>query len=183
MFMPHMAVVNEEKFQTVIDAVNLSKYFAIVQSASGHENQNLDSWERYFLKCRDIIDEDKDINKNFCSMLMTSDSKIRELFDKFYTKDDYYKVKDAMIGSGRIGGKACGMLLARSIVEKRLPHLLGKTEPHDSFYIGSHVFYTYLVHNQLWMLRIQQRLDEGYFELSKQLKKGIIDASPQVVSI
>ena len=175
MFMPHMASVKEGMFQTVTDAVNLSKYFAIVQSASGNENQNLDSWERYFLKCRNVTNEDKDITRNFCSMLMTSDPKIRELFDKFYTKEDYYKVKDSMIGSGRIGGKACGMLLARSIVEKRLPHLIGKTEPHDSFYIGSHVFYTYLVHNQLWTLRIQQRLDEGYFELSKQLKRGIMN--------
>ena len=49
------------------------------------------------------------------------------------------------------------MLLARSIVEKCLPDLAERLEPHDSFFIGDHVFYTYLVYNGLWDLHIAQK--------------------------
>ena len=57
-----------------------------------------------------------------------------------------------MIGSGAIGGKACGMLLARKIAETEIPEFRQYGEPHDSFYIGSDVFYTYIVSNGDWRL-------------------------------
>ena len=52
-----------------------------------------------------------------------------------------------MIGSGSVGGKACGMLLARKIIYQELPQYRHRLEPHDSYYIGSDVFYTYIVSN------------------------------------
>lgn len=39
------------------------------------------------------------------------------------------------------------MLLARKIAEECLPEFRDHAEPHDSFFIGSDVFYTYLVNN------------------------------------
>jgi hypothetical protein len=67
-----------------------------------------------------------------------------------------------------IGGKACGMLLARAIIRNREPELSEVLEPHDSFYIGSDLYYTYIVDNGLWDLRIKQRTDEGYFSLAEE---------------
>ncbi len=79
-----------------------------------------------------------------------------------------------MIGTGRIGGKACGMLLARKILARELPGLAGRTEPHDSFFIGDHVFYTFLVYNGLWDLRVAQKSGEGYYALAGELAEGIM---------
>ena len=62
-----------------------------------------------------------------------------------------------MIGSGLIGGKSVGMLLARAILrnsDRRWNDLL---EAHDSFFIGSNVFCSFLVENGCWWLRQKQR--------------------------
>jgi hypothetical protein len=47
-------------------------------------------------------------------------------------------------------------------------------EPHDSFYIGSDVFYTFLVENGWWKLRMEQRKPEGYFNIAAKLKEKIL---------
>ena len=81
-----------------------------------------------------------------------------------------------MVGTGMVGGKTCGMLLARAIIRNLAPDINSVLEPHDSFYVGSDVFYTYIVDNDFWDLRIRQRTEEGYFaladELAKHLKTG-----------
>ena len=82
-----------------------------------------------------------------------------------------------MIGTGSIGGKAVGMLLARKIVTNHLPEMQNRMEPHDSFYIGSDVFYTYLVENGWWKLRLAQRTEEGYFSAARELKQNMLEGS------
>ena len=81
-----------------------------------------------------------------------------------------------MVGSGMVGGKTCGMLLARTIIRNLAPEINRVLEPHDSFYVGSDVFYTYIVDNDFWDLRVRQRTEEGYFalanDLSERLKTG-----------
>ncbi len=79
-----------------------------------------------------------------------------------------------MIGSGAIGGKACGMLLARKIAETEIPEFLEHNEPHDSFYIGSDVYYTYIVSNGDWKLRLRQRTEEGYFGAAEELRQHLL---------
>jgi hypothetical protein len=55
-------------------------------------------------------------------------------------------------------------------------------EPHDSFYIGSDVFYTFIVQNGWWKQRLEQRTDEGYFKAARQLKNKISSGSfPDVI--
>ncbi len=175
MFLPHRADWRRKEFETLTDAVGMSRYYAVVGQFLDGEDQNLDSWERYFQKCqreRDVMDTPKNYER-LCGMMMTKDARVKGMFKKFYRLRDYLKVKDRMVGSGRIGGKSCGMLLARSIVEKRLPDLKGRLEPHDSFFIGDHVFYTYLVHNNLWDLHIAQKEANGYYRLGDELAAGI----------
>ena len=111
-----------------------------------------------------------------CDIMMTRDDKMRQMVKKHFTPADYFAVRDHMIGTGMIGGKACGMLLARAIIRNNEPDISDVLEPHDSFYVGSDVYYTYIVDNGLWDLRIKQRTDAGYFalagEFSDKIKKG-----------
>ena len=82
-------------------------------------------------------------------------------------------LRDRMIGSGAITRYLRVMLLARKIAESEIPEFLSYSEPHDSFYIGSDVFYTYIVSNGCWRLRIRQRTREEYFSAAKELKERL----------
>lgn len=93
---------------------------------------------------------------------------------RYFTPDDYFLLRSRMIGSGAIGGKACGMVLARKICETEIPEFTKHSEPHDSFYIGSDVFYTYIVSNDCWRLRIRQRTKEGYFSAAGELREHLL---------
>ncbi|MHC4205184.1 MAG: PEP/pyruvate-binding domain-containing protein, partial [Planctomycetota bacterium] len=67
------------------------------------------------------------------------------------------------------------MLLANKIIAKE-EHGLGRhLEPHDSFYVGSDVFYTYLVENGCWKLRVEQKTKEGYFKVAAELREEILE--------
>jgi hypothetical protein len=93
-------------------------------------------------------------------------------------------VKSRLVGTGFIGGKAVGMLLARNIL---LAGPAGEEplsfEPHDSFYIGSDVYYTYIVQNGGWKLWMEQKNPEGYFALAPQLQAKLRDGKfPEEIS-
>lgn len=117
--------------------------------------------------------------EKLCKLVIGRDKNILGLALSHFQLEDILEIKEKMIGSGYIGGKAVGMLLARNILQG-WKH---KLEPHDSFYIGSDVFYTYLVQNGWWKLRLEQRTPEGYFSAAGQLKEKIPGGVfPQIVS-
>ena len=109
-------------------------------------------------------------------IMMTRDEKMRRMVKKHFTPEDYFRVRNHMIGTGMIGGKACGMLLSRAIVRNLAPDIEEVLEPHDSFFIGSDVYYTYIVDNGFWDIRIRQREEKEYFSLAEEfaqrLKEG-----------
>ncbi len=109
------------------------------------------------------------------AMLIGSDSRMFRLCDRYFTLKDILAIASREIGTGFIGGKSVGMLLARKILEAdggaRFASCL---EPHDSFYIGSDVFYTYIVQNGWWTLRTRQKTPEGYFKYAAELKEKLL---------
>ena len=108
-------------------------------------------------------------------MLIGGDSRMFRLCDRYFTLKDVLDIASREIGTGFIGGKSVGMLLARKILEieggdRFTPFL----EPHDSFYIGSDVFYTYIVQNGWWNLRTRQKTPEGYYRYAAELKEKLL---------
>lgn len=92
--------------------------------------------------------------------LIGGDARIRELAARVLRLEDLLTVCDRMIGCGRVGGKAAGMLIARAALRQHLPGLSEKMEAHDSFYIGTDVYFTFLVQNGLWWMRQRQKRDQ-----------------------
>lgn len=92
--------------------------------------------------------------------LISVRSEYFEIARKYFTLEDIEKIHDRVVGSGRIGGKAAGMLLARKILERAaeedFPELQGVFLEHDSFFIGSDVFFEFLLDNDLLYLLAQQ---------------------------
>ena len=90
-------------------------------------------------------------------MMLGSQPEFDRLVDRYLSLDDLFQIRDRLIGSGRIGGKAAGMLVARAILSKAEghPELARAMDAHDSFYIGSDVFFTFLVQNNLFRQRLK----------------------------
>ncbi|MBQ9518663.1 MAG: phosphoenolpyruvate synthase, partial [Firmicutes bacterium] len=112
------------------------------------------------------IDITEDCSR-MCNIMMSRDENMRKLIKANFTPEDYFNIRRRMVGTGMIGGKACGMLLARKLIENHAPEIYKKLEPHDSFYIGSDVFYSYIVRNRFWDIRVRQRRPEEYFALAE----------------
>jgi pyruvate, water dikinase len=88
---------------------------------------------------------------------ITRDDRLAELADRYFDLEDILRIRQRILPSGLIGGKAVGMLLARRILNRHSPRWAKVLEPHDSFFIASENFYTYLVQNQVWLLRQKQK--------------------------
>ncbi len=172
MFLPHLYERESGHFRPLLDGVRASRFYQVMnrQQRPGDE-QNTDAWDRFFYLARHLYESGADISEacaRMCNIMMSRDEKMRDMIKKHFGPDDYFYVRDHMIGTGMIGGKACGMLLARKIIENRRPDLYQVLEPHDSFFIGSDVYYSYIVENGYWDLRIRQRSEEEYFSLSEE---------------
>ena len=82
-----------------------------------------------------------------------------------------------MIGTGLIGGKSVGMLLARAILKKTDPRWNELLEAHDSFFIGSDVFYSFLVENGCWWLRQKQSDPKTFLDGVEEARRRILVGS------
>ncbi|HQH29147.1 MAG TPA: PEP/pyruvate-binding domain-containing protein, partial [Oligoflexia bacterium] len=85
-------------------------------------------------------------------MMISHENPVLELAQKYLSLRELLAIRKRMIGTGLIGGKAVGMILARAILKDTSAHWEDVLEPHDSFYVGSDVFYTYLVQNGYWWM-------------------------------
>ena len=178
MFLPHCCKDEREGFVPLVDGIATSRYYSLIQTSSGyHQDQSVDSHDRFFAKAKTDLEEGRfgeDTENMIIESTMTRDPRMHELIKKFFEPKDYFKIRDRMIGSGAIGGKACGMLLARKIVDKQLTGYHQHSEQHDSFYIGSDVFYTYIVSNGCWEIRIRQKTEQGFLEAAEELRQGLL---------
>lgn len=89
-------------------------------------------------------------------------SGIAPLAEKWLSLEDFQAIRQRMIGIGSIGGKALGMLVARSILRTKDPDLSSRLEVHDSFFVGAEVFVTFLVRNGVWWIR--EKIKQGASE-------------------
>jgi len=86
-------------------------------------------------------------------MVITRQTSFLPLARKYFTLPFLVDVLKRLIGSGLIGGKARGILLAQLILKESHPRWSTILESHDSFFIGSDVFYTFVIQNNCWWLR------------------------------
>ena len=178
MFLPHTYNPENGEFRPILDGVKSSRFYQTLGLAQrSAEEQYSDSWDKYFIRTKILREKGIDITKEcsrMCNIMMTRDTKMREMVKKNFTPEDYFAVRDHMVGTGMIGGKSCGMLLARAIIRNKEPDISEVLEPHDSFYVGSDMYYTYIVDKNLWDIRIKQRTADGYFALADEFADRIM---------
>ncbi len=179
MFQPYRLNRVDNSFTVLSDGTEVSHFYSVMnKEATQAQDQNVDSWERFFSKTKLLHQSGVDVSNEcskICNIMLTRDQRMRKLIKQNFKPEDYFEVHSRMVGTGMIGGKACGMLLSRKIVENHRPDIFGRFEPHDSYYIGSDVFYAYIVDNGFWDLRIKQRTEEGYFALAGEFEQKIME--------
>ncbi len=179
MFLPHQR--KEDKCIPITDSVNLAKLLNYISEKSAQSaKRNLDYWDRLFIQAEEFLarkgqkGSEEEFIKKLCSIMISKNKKILSLATKTFSLKELIEIKSRMIGTGFIGGKTVGMLLARNMLSKGISQWQKHAEPHDSFYIGSDIFYSYIVHNRWWKLYVQHKTEEGYFNVAQALKENML---------
>ncbi len=180
MFLPHM--MDQDEFIPIMNSADASNLFSyLTQKAVSTAERNLDYWDRIFMQAKDILDSKQDNSQKnkmieqLSSILIGREKRILSLVKKYFTLEDLIEIKERLIGTGFIGGKSAGMLLARNILRKDTSTKWSEhLELHDSFYIGSDVFYSYIVQNGWWTDFMAHKTKASYFESAEALKKKML---------
>lgn len=129
----------------------------------------LEDYHKGFMQDRDV----QFMVNELIQMSIIRDEPLIQKVRQYFSLNDLVKIGRRMIGTGLIGGKSVGMLLAQAILKSADPQLAEKLEKHDSFYIGSDVFYSYLVINKAWWKRYKIRKSKNFLELSEDARKSL----------
>jgi len=203
MFLPHL--ITADGWEPISRSGDAAKILATaIRRPLNVSSESIAPWDtvyRKLLQNRElyddlptITDETLVLKEALSRMMIGNHKKLIQISERHLALGELLKVRDRLIGSGRIGGKAAGMLLARSVLlsDKGQTDFSQVLEEHDSFYIGSDVFFTFLVNNDLFQRRLEltktgrlsrdefakleQRFLEGNFpeEIIEQFR-GMID--------
>ncbi|HAM32003.1 MAG TPA: pyruvate, phosphate dikinase [Deltaproteobacteria bacterium] len=185
MYLPH--VWDGDAFRPLTESAILSEVLVdLTKRRVDAVPRTLDIWDRKLLRAREVQDEVRlgerlggeaaEIFARLLRMMVTRDERLVALASRWFDLDDLLAIRRRMIGTGLIGGKSVGMLLARAILCKADARWRERLETHDSFYIGSDVFYTFLVRNGCWRARRGQRnaatFMDGAEEAGERIRSG-----------
>jgi hypothetical protein len=188
-YSPTMFMLHEQKEEGLHPATSSSTLSEILSSLP---KPNLDSrvqqagvWSRTFLRAQETLAavgsgkltywEAQDSFSRLLRMIATRDERVIRLAETYFDLSDMVDIMQRMIGTGLIGGKALGMLLARAILRKENSKWETRLETHDSFFVGSDVFYTYLVQNDCWWLRRELKKNTNIkMELVEKARKRML---------
>jgi len=141
-------------------------------------------WNRRCLQAEDVwaavergdrpLEDAQQPLRTLLRMVISRDERMLQLAETYLSLGDLLTVWKRMIGTGLIGGKAVGMLLARAILRRASPRWSELLEAHDSFFIGSDVFYTFLVENGCWWLRQRQRDPATFLDGVEEARRRIL---------
>ena len=71
---------------------------------------------------------------------------------RWFTAADFNMILERRIGTGKVGGKSAGLLLAYKILQNTAPEIFEKISLPSSYFIGADVFYDFMAANDLEFL-------------------------------
>jgi Pyruvate phosphate dikinase, AMP/ATP-binding domain len=91
---------------------------------------------------------------------------------RWFTATDFNIILERRIGTGKIGGKAAGLLLAYKILQNTAPEIFDQINLPQSYFIGADVFYDFLTGNHLEFLnqkyKTVEQIREEYPKIQEQ---------------
>jgi hypothetical protein len=185
-------VRNDEVFLPVKESAVLAPILSHTQWPRLQSDRRVGYWRRLFRDAEIVAEESREgqcpperreeMLRRVRWALRVQRSGIAPLVEKFLTLEDFLAIRDRMIGIGSVGGKTLGMLVARAILRERDPELSSRLEVHDSFFVGAEVFISFLVENQVWWLREQQKKPGSFLQGLEEGRKRILEGHfPEVI--
>ncbi len=142
-------------------------------------------WDKLFMQAENLLDGikkgvvepsvgDEFLNKLF-RLILSRDEAVLKLCRKYLSLQDVIFIWKRTIGTGMIGGKSLGVLLSHSILAKHSERWRAILEAHDSFFIGSDVYYTYLVENGCWWKRQEQKNPQTFLKGTDEIRLQLLN--------
>jgi len=183
MYLPH--AWDDGVFRPVTESAVLSE--VLVETTERRLDsvaRRLDVWDRRFMEAREVLEavnngtrppaDAEDLFTRLLRMMVTREERLVSLACRYLDLSDVLAIKKRMIGTGLIGGKSLGMLLGRAVLCKTDTQWRERLEAHDSFYVGSDVFYTFLVRNGCWRVRRNQRSPALFLDGAEEARDKIL---------
>lgn len=181
MYLPH--AWGDGGFRALTESAELSEALSEVAERRA-DGARADTWDRRIQAAREVRDgvragrrrpeEEREAFGALLRMMLTRDDRFAELAGQHLLLDDLLAIRRRMIGTGLVGGKAAGMLVARAILVNGDPAWARILEPHDSWFVGSDVFYSYLVRNGCWRARRDQRRSEAFLAGAEEARQRVL---------
>jgi pyruvate, water dikinase len=182
MYLPHQR--SGDAFVPITESAVLAEVLADLAERRLDAVSRHDLWDRKFVQAREVLDAVRagarpgaDAEETFRVLLrtmLTRDERIAAIASRWLDLEDLLAIRRRMIGTGLVGGKAVGMLLARAILGRSDDRWRRRLEPHDSWFVGSDVFYTYLVRNGCWRARREQRSPASFLDGAAEARERIL---------
>lgn len=168
MFFPHR--ITDGRAETVTSSEASARLFAVL----AQPGPPADHWRSVVDGCwaalREGPAEQIRARNLLMDVLIGREGQMRQLCERHINLLDLLLITSRLIGVGGIGGKSVGMLVARAILDKDL-RFAGRLEGHDSFFLGSDLFYSYIVTNGWWSLWAQHKTKDGYYSAAAELRE------------
>ncbi|MBI2432893.1 MAG: pyruvate, phosphate dikinase [Candidatus Hydrogenedentes bacterium] len=179
----HLLHVEEgNAYRPVTESHVLAEVLRRPGSSAGAGAAPSDVWMRAFGEAQQLLEgsaavdpeERKRLLRRLLRMQVSRDGRVLALAERYLGIEDVVAIRRRTIGTGLIGGKAVGMLLGQAILRRSDPRWIERLEMHDSFFVASDVFYTFLVENGCWWLRKNLRDREAFQENAGQVRRRIL---------
>ncbi|WP_321392555.1 PEP/pyruvate-binding domain-containing protein [uncultured Desulfuromusa sp.] len=183
MFLPHHK--KGDKFIPLSNSFESTRLFnSLAARTRDSSRRQIDHWHRLFIEaeelCQEISTEIEraDMVRHICRHMIAREERMLTLTRQYFSLHELLEIKSRVIGTGFIGGKAVGMLLAHNILRQDESFNWDDyLEHHDSHYVGSNVYYSYIVHNGLWRLFMRQKTEDDYFSAATELREKMLAGS------
>ncbi|MDZ7620570.1 MAG: PEP/pyruvate-binding domain-containing protein, partial [Patescibacteria group bacterium] len=173
-----------DQFRPITSSTIISELLVSSRWPGLRADTRLGFWRRIFNEAQQAHDDvlagrfppehECDVFQRLSRMVLSRDEAMLNLTHRYLSLADILEIRDRMVGIGLIGGKALGMILARAILKQHAPRLFALLETHDSFHIGSDVFYTFLIRNGAWWIRQKQRNPDTFLDGLEEARGRIL---------
>lgn len=140
-------------------------------------------WSKTFLQVDKVLEayNNADVSREtvdaykplLLKMMISRNPRVIELASQYFEIEDLLWIRSRMLATGRLGGKSVGMLLARAILKKQFSRYDECLEEHDSFFIGTDLFCTYLVSDGSWWMQQRRQSEESMLQGAADARRRI----------
>ncbi len=180
-----MHVLDDEQAHPVTDSTTLTRVLSARPwpGLSSASYRMIGIWDRTLLKAEQLAaspdfsighPDRKALFEQTLRLVTGAQGAMFDVLARCLNLEDVIRIWKRMIGTGMIGGKSSGMLAATAILRNSDASWEEKLEPHDSFFIGSDVYYTYLVENDCWWFRQLQKNPKHYLDRNDEIRARML---------